>query len=60
MFTESDIYFVRTQFIDQLGEINLLMARSKQKTNKRKQNGITERPSWGEFNLTCFLIPDME
>ena len=45
MFTESDIYFVRTQFIDQMGEINLLMARSKQKTNKRKQNGITERAS---------------
>ena len=45
MFTESDNYFVRTQFIDQLGEINLLMARSKQKTNKRKQSGITQRAS---------------
>ena len=64
MFMESEICLERTQFIDQLGVIYLLMVDSGKRNlvENKKQNkarlGSDQQGS--RFNLTCVLIPDME
>ena len=65
MFMESEICLERTQFIDQLGAIYLLMVgvgkRTWWKTKKQNKESGSDQPGGGSrFNLTCVLIPDME
>ena len=65
MFMESEICLERTQFIDQLGVIYLLMVDSGKRNlveNKKqnKESGSDQPGGGSRFNLTCVLIPDME